>query len=53
MRLNEYDSEKKEFIENNLKKLAVSLAEASPNEVSGYAGTMHSDAHRRGYYFFA
>lgn len=36
--LNGYDSRKKEFIENNLKKLAVSLAEASPNEVAGYAG---------------
>lgn len=38
LRLNEYDSGKKEFIENNLQKLAVSLAEASPNEVSGYVG---------------
>lgn len=38
LNLNEYDYKKKAFVEDNLKKIAISLAEASPNEEAGYAG---------------
>ncbi len=38
LNLNDYDSEKKMFVENNLHMLAVALAEASPNQESGYEG---------------
>lgn len=38
LNLNEYDYKKKAFVEDNLKKIAISLAEASPNEEVGYAG---------------
>lgn len=38
LNLNEYDYKKKAFVEDNLKKMAILLAEASPNEEAGYAG---------------
>ncbi len=38
LNLNEYDYKKKAFVEDNLKKMAISLAEVSPNEEAGYAG---------------
>lgn len=38
LNLNDYDSEKKLFIEDNLRKMAISLAEVSPNQESGYEG---------------
>ncbi len=38
LNLNDFDSERKVFIENNLQKMAVSLAETSPNEKSRYEG---------------
>lgn len=38
LNLNEYDYEKKEFVENNLKKMAVLLAEVSPNQEADYEG---------------
>ena len=38
LNLNDYDSDKKEFIENNLQNMAISLAEVSPNQESGYEG---------------
>lgn len=38
LNLNEYDSNKKIFIEDNLRKMAERLAEVSPNEESGYVG---------------
>lgn len=39
LNLNEYDHKKKAFIEDNLKKMAISLAEASPNQKDDYEGT--------------
>lgn len=38
LNLNEYDYKKKEFVEDNLKKMAISLAEVSPNDEADYAG---------------
>lgn len=38
LNLNEYDYKKKVFIEDNLKKMAISLAEASPNQEADYDG---------------
>lgn len=38
LNLNEYDHKKKEFVEDNLKKMAISLAEVSPNDEADYAG---------------
>lgn len=38
LNLNEYDYKKKAFVEDNLKKMAISLAEASPNDEADYAG---------------
>lgn len=38
LNLNDYDSKGKVFIEDNLRKMAVALAETSPNEESGYEG---------------
>ncbi len=38
LKLNNYDSEKKAFIEDNLHKMSVRLAEATPNEKSEYEG---------------
>ncbi len=38
LNLNDFDSEGKVFIEDNLRKMAVSLAEAFPNDESGYEG---------------
>lgn len=38
LNLNEYDPIKKQFVEDNLKKMAISLAEVSPNQESGYEG---------------
>lgn len=38
LNLNEYDYEKKEFVGDNLKKMAILLAEISPNAESDYAG---------------
>lgn len=38
LNVNEYDYKKKEFVENNLEKMANSLAEVSPNEEADYAG---------------
>lgn len=36
--VNEYDYKKKEFVENNLEKMANSLAEVSPNDEADYVG---------------
>lgn len=41
LNLNEYDHKKKAFIEDNLKKMAISLAEASPNEEADYEGNLN------------
>lgn len=38
MNLNEYDQEKKAFFEDNLKKMAILLAEVSPNDKADYEG---------------
>lgn len=38
LNLNEYDDKKKQFIEDNLSKMAIALAEVSPNQESGYEG---------------
>lgn len=38
LNLNEYDQKKKAFVEDNLKKMAISLAEVSPNDGADYAG---------------
>lgn len=38
LNLNEYDYKKKAFVEDNLKKMAISLAEVSPNDEADYAG---------------
>ena len=38
LNLNEYDQEKKAFVEDNLKKMAISLAEVSPNDKADYEG---------------
>ncbi|OUQ22673.1 hypothetical protein B5E77_16465 [Lachnoclostridium sp. An131] len=38
LNLNEYDHEKKAFVEDNLKKLVISLTEASPNDETDYVG---------------
>lgn len=38
LNLNEYDQKKKAFVEDNLKKMAISLAEVSPNDEADYAG---------------
>lgn len=38
LNLNEYDFQKKEFVEDNLKAMAIALAEVSPNEEAGYQG---------------
>ena len=38
LNLNEYDQKKKAFVEDNLKKIAISLAEVSPNDEADYAG---------------
>lgn len=38
LNLNEYDHKKKAFVEDNLRKMAISLAEASPNDEAGYVG---------------
>ncbi len=38
LNLNEYDHKKKTFVEDNLKRMAISLAEVSPNDEAGYAG---------------
>lgn len=38
LNLNPFDPEKNMFIEDNLKEIAVTLAEVSPNPVSGYEG---------------
>lgn len=38
LNLNEYDYKKKAFIEDNLKKMAISLAEVSPNDEADYVG---------------
>lgn len=45
LNLNEYDCKKKKFCEDNLKKMAVSLAEASSNEEADYEG-MHECSKR-------
>lgn len=36
--LNQYDYQNKDVLENNLKNLAIALAEVSPNEKAGYQG---------------
>lgn len=41
LNLNEYDCKKKMFIEDNLKKMAVSLAEVNPNEEANYEGNFN------------
>lgn len=38
LNLNECDYKKKEFLEYNLKKMSISLAEVSPNDEYDYAG---------------
>lgn len=38
LNLNKYDEKKKAFIEDNLKNMAISLAEVSPNDEADYAG---------------
>lgn len=38
LNLNEYDYKKEAFVEDNLKKIAISLAEVSPNDEADYAG---------------
>lgn len=38
LNLNKYDQKKKAFVEDNLKNMAVSLAEASPNDEADYVG---------------
>lgn len=38
LNLNEYDHKKKAFVEDNLKKMAISLAKVSPNDGADYAG---------------
>lgn len=38
LNLNKYDDKKKVFIEDNLKNMAISLAEVSPNDEADYAG---------------
>ena len=38
LNLNEYDYKKKAFVEDNLKKMAISLAEVSPNDAANYVG---------------
>ena len=38
LNLNEYDYKKKEFVEDNLKKMAISLAEVSQNDKADYVG---------------
>lgn len=38
LNLNEYDYKKKEFVEDNLKKMAIPLAEVSQNDEADYAG---------------
>ena len=38
LNLNKYDDKKKAFIEDNLKNMAISLAEASPNDEADYEG---------------
>ena len=38
LNLNEFDEQKQEFVEDNLKAMAIALAEASPNEEAGYQG---------------
>lgn len=38
LNLNDYDSERNLFIEDNLRKVAVALAEVSPNQEAGYEG---------------
>ena len=43
LNLNEYDYKKKEFVEDNLKKMAISLAEVSPNDEADYAGDPNPD----------
>lgn len=38
LNLNKYDDKKKAFVEDNLKNMAISLAEVSPNDEAGYEG---------------
>ena len=38
LNLNKYDDKKKVFVEDNLKNMAVSLAEVSPNDEANYVG---------------
>lgn len=38
LNLNKYDDKKKAFVEDNLRKMAISLAEASPNDEADYVG---------------
>lgn len=38
LNLNKYDSEKQQFMEDNLRQLAIALAEAGPNQEAGYEG---------------
>lgn len=38
LNLNKYDDKKKAFVEDNLKNMAISLAEVSPNDEANYAG---------------
>ena len=38
LNLNEFDEQKQEFVEDNLKAMAIALAEASPNEEAGCQG---------------